>query len=221
MSKQKLKYLFLIICVPLFAQENLNQTDDQGRRHGDWKINFEGSDEVKFEGTFHHGKETGEFKFYKKGSHEHPTAIMEFQDESLAKATYYTQEGKPISQGMMKNKQREGEWVYFHNKSEATMMVENYSEGKLNGFQITYFPDGGTAEKTEYQDGIKNGESLIYGKNGQVLQELNYKNGELHGPASYYNAAGEKLIEGEYREGRKTGRWRYFEKGELNEQKDY
>ncbi|HEY9185031.1 MAG TPA: aspartic peptidase [Salegentibacter sp.] len=221
MFKHKLIYFLLILCSPLFAQEKINQTDEQGRRHGPWKVNFEGTNEVKFEGNFLHGKETGKFKFYKKGFQEHPTAIMEFQDAETAQATYYTQDGKPISQGMMKNKQRKGTWVYFHNKSEDTMMTENYSEGKLNGLQITYFPDGITAEKTEYKHGRKHGKSLIYGRNGQVLQHLNYKNGELHGPASYYNAVGEKLIEGQYYEDRKTGNWRYFNDGNLEKEKDH
>lgn len=215
MFKHKLKYLLLIFCIPLFAQEKLNQTDEEGRRHGKWKVTFEGTKELKFEGSFEHGKETGEFKFYKKGFQEHPTAIIEFQDPATATATYYTQEGKPISRGMMKNKQRERTWVYFHNKSDDTMMVENYSGGELNGLQITYFPDGATAEKTEYRNGKKHGESLIYGKNGQVLQHLNYQDGELHGQAVYYDATGKKIMEGEYREGRKTGNWHNFENREI------
>lgn len=221
MFKHELKYLLLIFCIPLFAQEDLNQTDEEGRRHGEWRVIFEGTNQLKFEGTFHHGKETGKFKFYKKGFQDHPTAVMEFQDATTAEATYYTQDGKPISQGKMKNKQREGTWVYFHNKSEDTMMMETYSGGELNGLQITYFPDGVTAEKTEYKNGKKHGESFIYGKNGQVLQHLNYKNGELHGPVSYYNATGEKLIEGEYQEDRKTGNWRYFKDGNLDEEKEH
>ena len=221
MFKHKLNYLLLVFCLPLFAQEKINQTDEQGRRHGEWRVNFEGPTQLKFEGKFTHGEETGKFKFYKKGFQKHPTAIMEFQDATTAQATYYTQEGKPISQGKMRNKQREGTWVYFHNNSEDTMMVENYSNGKLNGLQTTYFPDGGTAEKTEYRNGEKHGESLIYGKNGQVLQHLNYRNGELHGKAIYYNATGEKIIEGEYREDLKTGNWRYFKDGKLKEEKDH
>ncbi|MGY5850191.1 toxin-antitoxin system YwqK family antitoxin [Salegentibacter sp. F14] len=221
MFKHKLKYLLLVIFLQGYAQEKINQTDQQGRRHGLWKVNFEGTDQLKFKGTFEHGKETGKFKFYKKGIQNHPTAIMEFQNGSTAQATYYTQEGKPISKGRLINRKRAGTWVYFHNRSEDTMMVETYAEGRLNGLQITYFPNGVIAEKTEYKNGKKHGESLIYGKNGQPLQHLNYENGELHGKAIYYNATGDTLIKGQYKKDQKTGNWRYFKEGNFEDEKTH
>lgn len=197
MFRHKLIYLFSIISVALQAQDKINQYNENDQRHGPWKVHFEDSDQIKFKGTFKNGEETGEFKFYKKGFDEHPSAIINFEEDGMATATYYSQEGKPISRGKLKNKEREGEWIYFHNKSEDTMMVENYRDGQLQGLQITYFPNGEIAEKTEYKDG------------------------EFHGPAIYYNNQGEKLIEGEYREDRKTGTWKYYKNGNLDEEKEY
>ena len=60
-----LSLLFLTL-QNLNAQEGPNLNDAQGKRHGEWKVNFPGSNQTKFEGTFNHGKETGKFKFYKK-----------------------------------------------------------------------------------------------------------------------------------------------------------
>lgn len=221
MFRHKLIYLFSMFSIFLQAQDSLNQYDKEKRRHGQWKVNFEGTSQLKFEGNFIHGQETGKFKFYKKGFDEHPSAIINFEQEGLATATYYSQKGKPISRGKLKNKEREGKWIYFHNKSEDTMMVEHYKNGKLEGLQITYFPNGEIAEKTQYSAGEKDGESLLFSESGKLLQQFTYKEGEFHGPAVYYNIEGEKIIEGEYREDRKTGTWKYYKNGSLDEEKEY
>ncbi|MCG9973314.1 toxin-antitoxin system YwqK family antitoxin [Christiangramia crocea] len=199
-----------------------NKVDEEGRRHGHWKVNFEGTSSPKFEGNFVHGKETGIFKFYKKGFYDHPTAIMNFEEaKDSVHVTYYTQKGKPISEGNMLNRKREGKWVYYHQKSDSIMMTEVYKNDKLNGLQKTYFPNGQLAEKTSYRDGLKHGESYIYTENGQVTKHLNYKNGELHGDAVYYTPKGEKTMEGVYKEGQKTGTWKYYTDGKLDREQEY
>ncbi|MFD1095425.1 toxin-antitoxin system YwqK family antitoxin [Salegentibacter chungangensis] len=222
MFKHKLNYLFLVLCLPLFAQEGINKYDEEGKRHGLWRKNFEGSDQLRFEGHFNHGEEAGDFKFYKKGFEKHPSAIISFnKDSDSVMVTYYTQEGKPISEGKMLDKKREGKWVYYHKDSDSIMMTENYVHGKLEGKQCTYFTNGKLTEKTEYKNNKKHGESFIYADNGQVIQHLHYANGELHGPATYYNASGEKLIEGQYTRDQKKGEWKYYKEEELQEKKDY
>ena len=215
-------FLILTLSITVICKGQINQKDENGQRHGDWKVNFEGTSKPKFEGKFDHGKEVGEFKFYKKGFYDHPTAIMNFEKhKDSVQVTYYTQAGKPISQGMMLEKKREGQWVYFHQDSDSIMMTEDYKNNHLHGFQKTYFTNGELAEKTEYQNGEKHGESLIYASNGQVTKQLNFKNGQLNGPAVYYHADGEKIMEGSYSQGKKEGEWRFYENGELKETEDY
>lgn len=222
MIRQKLNYLFLALYLPLMAQQGINQYDAEGRRHGHWKTKFEGTEQVKFEGNFEHGQETGEFKFYKRGFDKFPSAIMKFSPTSdSVNVAYYTQEGKAISSGNMVDKQREGKWVYFHQHSSDTMMLEEYEEGKLTGEQRTWYKNGKLAEKTSYKNGKKHGESFVYSDNGQVLQHLNYREGELDGPATYYNAQGDKIIEGQYVNGRKKGNWKYYDEAKLKEEKEF
>ena len=43
------------------AQNNINQMDDDGQRHGVWK-KFYSNNRVRYVGTFDHGKEIGLFK---------------------------------------------------------------------------------------------------------------------------------------------------------------
>lgn len=219
------KHLFfsiLFTCFSIICYSQINQFDAEGRRNGPWKVNFEGTSNPKFEGTFDHGKEVGPFKFYKKGFYDHPSAIMDFEKgKDSVHVTYYTQRGKEISEGNMMDRKREGEWVYYHQESDSIMMLEEYKNDKLNGIQKTFYPNGQLAENTEYSKGEKHGKSLIYANNGQVTKDLSYKDGQLHGSAIYYNVNGEKVMEGSYSEGRKSGTWKYYEEGKLKNEEDY
>ena len=215
-------FLFVSLYFSAICKSQNNQFDEQGRRHGAWKVDFEGTSNPKFEGKFEHGEEIGTFKFYKKGFYDHPTAIMDFEKgKDSVQVTYYTQKGYPISKGKMVDKKREGEWVYFHQESDSIMMTEEYKNDTLHGLQKTYFKNGNLAEKTEYSNGEKDGLSIIYADNGQITKKLNYKNGQLHGPAEYYTVKGVKTIEGFYSEGRKSGHWIYYEDGKIDSEEDY
>lgn len=214
--------LTLLISLSTFCIAQSNQTDENGKKHGYWKANFEGTTNPKFEGTFEHGKETGEFKFYKKGFYDHPTAIMNFAETNdSVSVTYYTQKGKPISKGKMVDRKREGEWEYYHQESDTIMMTEVYKNDTLNGLQKTYYTNGQLAEETNYVAGEKHGASSIYADNGTVTKQLNYINGELHGSATYFTPKGVKTIEGTYTEGRKSGKWKYYTDGQLEREEDY
>ncbi|TBW28508.1 toxin-antitoxin system YwqK family antitoxin [Gramella sp. KN1008] len=220
MFKHRLIFtLTVLLSVLSYSQ---NKLDSEGRRHGFWKENFEGTSQPKFEGTFEHGKEIGRFKFYKKGFYDHPSAILNFEkNKDSVHVTYYTQKGKPISEGKVIDRKREGKWVYYHQKSDSIMMTEFYKEDKLNGLQKTYYPNGNLAEKTNYLDGLQHGESFIYAKNGQVTKHLNYKQGELHGPILHFTPTGEKTIEGSYTEGKKSGTWKYYTDGKLDREEEH
>ena len=157
---------------------------------------------------------------------------IKFSDEPITGRVYdYFEEFKPYSgaiisgkkvyMGNLLNGEKEGKWVYYHQKSDSIMMVETYKNDSLYGFQKTYFTNGKLAEKTNYVNGQKDGKSFIYADNGQVTKDLNYKDGELHGPAIYYTPKGEKLMEGQYTEGSKTGTWKYFSDGKLEKEEDY
>ena len=52
--KQTLLVLALLVGFSSFAQ-TLNQFDADGKRHGKWKKNFDGTDVIRYEGTFEHG----------------------------------------------------------------------------------------------------------------------------------------------------------------------
>ncbi len=211
--------VFTFTCLSIFGQE-YNNYDSEGKRHGKWRKRFDNSDQIRYEGTFDHGKEIGEFKFYRPSSGKNPMAVKIFSKTSdTIVAKYLSKKGKVISQGKMLAKDRVGLWTYYHNDSDKVMMTEQYVLGKLNGEQLTYFDNGQLTEKTLYEEGKREGKRIIYSEDGTVLKEFNYENDQLHGITKYYDTKGVLIIEGNYKRDRKDGTWNYYENGKLKEQK--
>ncbi len=221
-----IRYFLLIIILlsasnSLFSQEK-NQLDADGKRHGLWQKYYEGNKQLRYEGTFDHGKEIGTFKFYKRNSGKQPTAVKEFsKDSDRIKVTYFTTRGKIISQGEMVGKKREGLWKYFHKDSDKIMSEEQYVNDLIQGEKKIYFPNGKLTELTNYVDGKRQGKSTIYSDRGGVMKEFVFDNDELHGPAVWYDAKGAITVEGNYKRDRKDGVWKYYKDGKFVEEKIY
>lgn len=204
------------------AQEAINQTDAEGKRHGIWKKTYPSSQQLRYQGQFEHGKEVGVFKFYCEECKDQPTVIKEFnRDNPIAKVSYYTIKGKLVSEGQMNGKARIGEWVYYHEKSDQVMERQHYVDGKLDGVSTVYYPNGTITETVTYAKGERHGENLFYAPDGVLLKKLLYKDGQLHGPAVYYDAFGNVTIKGQYKNGKKDGLWQYYKNGKVEVEETY
>jgi len=221
-----MKTAFLLFSFLFFynvaAQAPVNQFDSNGKRHGEWRKTFEEDpSQVRYVGTFEHGKEVGTFKFYQLG-HKKPAAIKVYTpDSDTAQVQFLTQKGKVISEGKMLGENRLGKWTYYHLNSDKPMMTEHYQDGVLHGEKIIYFENGTPTEQSFYAEGKLHGEQKIFSEKGVLLKIFNYRHGELHGPSKGYNGKGELLLEGEYRNDKHVGIWNYYENGNLKEQKDF
>lgn len=210
--------LFILNPLLLFSQENLNQLDAEGKRHGKWMKKFEGTDQIRYEGEFNHGKEVGTFKFYEKGNEDHPHATKTYSSNSdIVDAKFYTKKGKLLTEGHFKDRKRTGKWTYYHKKKEVVMMIENYQNGKLNGEKSIFYENGKISEKQHYLNGVQQGEHLVYGANGKLLQYYTYKDGQLQGRSKIYNTEGQLIKEGNYKNGLRDGIWKNYENGKLTE----
>ncbi|HBY70227.1 MAG TPA: hypothetical protein DEG69_22210 [Flavobacteriaceae bacterium] len=206
----------------LLAQEKVNQFDADGKRDGVWEKYYPGTKQLRYKGQFDHGKETGVFKFYCETCKDQPMAIKEFSSNgNNASVQYFTIKGKLVSEGEMEGKNRVGEWVYYHEKSDKVMTREFYKNGELDGVKTTYYPDGTKTEETHYQDGLKQGENNYYSPEGILLKKLQYVNDKLSGEAVYYDANGTVTIKGYYKEGKKNGLWRYYKNGKIEMEETY
>ncbi|MBP92546.1 MAG: preprotein translocase YidC [Flavobacteriaceae bacterium] len=221
--KQTLLVLALLVGFSSFAQ-TLNQFDADRKRHGKWKKNFDGTDVIRYEGTFEHGKEIGVFKFYKNIKEEAIlTATREFNsNNNTAKVTFYGSNGIVISEGMMQNKLYIGDWKYYHSNGTQLMTFEHYSpKGLLEGEKLVYYLSGQIAENARYENGKRHGKTINYAENGTVIKEQHYKMGDLHGKAKFFDESGTLLVEGLYKNNQKHGLWKYYENGVLKEEKDF
>ncbi|MEO5789800.1 MAG: toxin-antitoxin system YwqK family antitoxin [Gelidibacter sp.] len=217
--------LFLtLFLTPMLAQDLINQLDNDGKRHGLWRKDFDNTTQPRYEGVFEHGKEVGLFKFYKMdGKKSVLSATREFSaNNNNIIVKFYSSKGKLISEGQMVGKLFVGKWVYYHNKTNGIMIVEHYNDqGQLDGERLVYYPKGQLAEQTNYVNGKQNGNSKVFSENGVVIKDFLYKDDMLDGMAKYYNAAGQLLAEGVYRNDKKHGIWKYYENGVLSEEKDF
>ncbi len=217
-----LSIIFVLGTSKAILSQEINQLDAEGKRHGLWQKYYDKTEQLRYEGTFEHGKEVGVFKFYRRSGKKQPTATKEFTAGSdRIKVTYFASSGKIISQGDMIGKKREGLWRYFHRDSDKIMSEEHYVNDLIQGEKKVYFLNGKLTELTNYVDGKRHGKSTIYSDRGDVMKEFVYDNNELHGRTVYYDAKGNITIEGTYKRDRKNGLWKYYENGALVEEKTF
>ena len=222
---QTMRFSFLVFFFSVLSfGQDVNQLDNNDKRHGVWKKNFEGTKQLRYEGEFNHGKEIGLFNFYKlvkKKSVLTATKVFSAEDNS-AFVKFLSSRGQTISEGKMVGKKYVGKWTYYHNRSTQIMTLENYNQnGLLQGEKLVYYKNGKLAEKALYKDGKLEGVSEWYSDKGVVLKSFIYENDELHGVAKHYNGKDELLAEGRYKRGKKTGIWKYYEGGKLVDEKNF
>ena len=215
--------VFFLSTVILSAQE-INQLDPDGKRHGIWTKNFDNTEVIRYKGEFFHGKEIGEFKFYKNIKNKAVlSAVKRFNKENnIAEVSFFTSTGKVISTGKMDGKTYIDTWKYYQKNNDNLLILENFDHlGKLSGERLVYYENGQIAEKQHYISGDLNGEVVLYSEKGVVLKSFVYEKGELHGISKIFNGKGELLIEGAYKLGKKYGVWKYYENAKLKEEKRF
>lgn len=215
--------LFLLASTLVFSQE-INQFDAEGKHHGIWKKNFEGTSVLRYEGEFFHGKEIGTFKFYKNIKNKPVlTATKAFnKSDNTAFVKFLASTGKVISEGQMDGKKYIGEWRYYQKNNDKLLTLEHYNDlGNLHGERTVYYPNGQIAEKQYYKNGLLEGVSEVYSDKNILLSSVVYVNGELHGYSKYYSPKAELVAEGLYKNGKKVDVWKYYEDGKLTEEKDF
>ncbi len=215
--------VFVLTCNMVISQ-NLNAFDENGKRHGSWKKNFDGTSITRYEGQFNHGKEIGLFKFYKNYKNKAIlTATKQFnENNNIVEVKFLASNGRVISEGKMNGKIYIGTWKYYQKNSDQILSLEHYNdEGKLTGEQLVYYPNRQLAEKKNYINGKLQGPSMWYSVKGVVLKSYIYENDELHGEAKFFNPKGELITQGQYKRGKKDGIWKNYENGKLLSEKDF
>lgn len=218
--KNSIAILCCLLTSILFAQE-INQLNSKGQKHGLWKGTYDDSKRLRYEGTFENGKEVGEFTFYDNTKAGGIIATRKFNTKDASAYTTFFKDKFKVSEGNVVNKQYEGEWKYYHFKSNAIMTIENYKKGKLEGVRKVFYNDGTIAEEAMYKEGLKNGIYKKYAENGVLLEESNYKKGQLDGKAIFKDADGKLAFTGQYKDGKSVGIFKYYKDDKVVREEDF
>ncbi len=199
-----------------FAQSNINQTDQEGKRHGVWRKYFSNA-RIRYQGEFTHGKEIGTFKFFSAVNSDHPIVIKKYKSGSaVADVTFYSVEGVLESAGEMNGKKRIGTWTFYHPDGKTIMSVENYAGGRLDGEYKTFYKTGKPTEVAYYKGGLLDSVYKKYSIKGYLYQHFTYRGGKLNGKAVYYSRkTGDLTTKGLFRNDIRVGIWENYVDGEL------
>jgi antitoxin component YwqK of YwqJK toxin-antitoxin module len=217
MSNKLFSTILFLFSIAMFAQSSYNKLDEKGNKNGLWKGYYSETKNIKYEGTFEHGKEIGVFTFYDNTKFKSIVATREFNPkDNSAYTIFYDPLKNKVSEGKVVNKLYEGQWKYYHKASKNIMTIENYNRGKLNGLRTVFYPSGKIAEEMIYKEGKKNGYYKKFTESGIIIEESNYKNNEFDGLAIFRDADDGTIVsKGKFLNGKKVGIWQFFQKGKL------
>ena len=181
-----------------FAQDN--KTNAQGQKVGAW-VGYYPSKNIKYEGNFENGKETGNFVFYADAKEKKIIATKEFKTDGSVYTVFFNGK-KKMSEGIYVNKLKEGIWKIYHFDGQHVMAEEPYKNDKLHGIKKGYYASGKLSEELEYKNGIEDGIANQYSENGVKIKETQYKNGVLDGKIIIRDTNGSITDEAKYVNGK-------------------
>jgi antitoxin component YwqK of YwqJK toxin-antitoxin module len=200
--------LLLLSTAALFAQPgDLNRTDAQGRKQGQWAKNWPNG-KLRYEGQFKDDAPIGEFKHFDEEGIL-TTLQVYIDDGRRSRAQHFRGDGSLMAEGIYLGQAKDSVWRYFDEQG-ALRKIEPFQKGELHGEVITYYPDGKVAEKENWANGILHGSSKIWFANGNLRTELEYVNGKAEGKMITYRPNGRKEYEGNVKNGERNGSWFHF-----------
>ena len=215
MRKYFFFYIFLFTAsVYAAAQVNeVNQYDSEGRKTGVWDTFYENG-KLKSHATFKEGHPVGELlKYYPGGILK--TKMFFDQSGRTSYVKIYYETGELAAEGKFIDQLKDSIWNYYSSYDKRKAIAENYLEGKKNGENYKYYPNGKISEYIEWKNDIKDGKWEQYFENGQIRLTGTYTSGMLTGSFISYNSDGSLSVTGSYTDGLMDGKWDYFtEEGE-------
>lgn len=145
-------------------------------------------------------------------------AVSSFAEDNIER-TYYDS-GEIQCEYTLKHNVRHGlAKCYFRkntfniNNSKNNLYMEiSYINGKKNGIEKMYYPNGALFQETPYSDNVIDGIKRIYSENGSIDVEISYKNGQAEGQEIAYRENGKLWYKMSYKQGKKDGIYKHYDK---------
>jgi len=187
----------------------------QGQKHGPWKVKYEGSSTLRYEGTFEQGVPVGTF------THYHPNgvkrAVMIFRGRTqvcyvreYAENNVLIAEGKYSAPGV-----KDSTWRVYDLNGKL-LNLETYAGGALNGLYQTFYPNGKVVETGSMEADAKTGTWVRFTETGTKLRSADYQNDVPDGLWIEYDEDGRMAVRGEYHLGLREGKWLEFSEGKAS-----
>jgi antitoxin component YwqK of YwqJK toxin-antitoxin module len=115
-----------------------------------------------------------------------------------------------------------GTWGYWNEKGIPERLETFNNEGKLDGPNVVYNPQGKAISEGNFKAGKPDGFWTYRYPYGTVLRTCTYKDGELHGEVKQYGEKANLIDCSHYKEGKKHGKcYRYDEKSGKEIERSY
>jgi antitoxin component YwqK of YwqJK toxin-antitoxin module len=190
-----------------FAQNNeLNQRDNQGRKHGEWTKKYDNGQAI-YIGEFEHGKPVGTFKrFYPDGTLK---AVMNYKTPQKVFTELFNKKGTKQAEGIYYNRKKDSTWKLYDTKGNL-VSIESYDKGVREGKSVKFYPDGDTSQVMRWKSGKKHGVFKQFFENGNIKMQGRYINGLLDGYLTFFYPNGYRKVVGRYKDNLREDKWVYY-----------
>lgn len=150
--------------------------------NGPWKKYYEDGG-LQQEGFYKMGKLEGDMKFFYPGG---VLAVV----------------------GPYVNALKHGKWIYYGKHAKIIMQIENYKQGKLDGYYAEWSEKDGTPHlKGGYKQGKKHDKWSFFNEKGKLEKDSTFFLDYISGGCTEYFENGNKKSESFYHFSHKTGKW--------------
>lgn len=109
---------------------------------------------------------------------------------------------------------QENKREYFY-EDGTPKTIELYSEGRLDGEALLYWPNGKQKRKCRFVKGVRDGLDQMWNEEGTLVDEGPYKMGKPVGTHRRYNGSGALIEEIEYLDGPRFNLRQWDDAGEI------
>jgi antitoxin component YwqK of YwqJK toxin-antitoxin module len=201
--------LLLFVFLPILTFSQINQTDANGLRQGNWQKK-QANGRLIYEGSFKDDKPVGEWKRYHPGGQV--KAEITYKGDT-AQTQLFDVWHKKVAEGNYVNQKKVGVWSAFNENRKIA--EEEYLQGMKHGSSRKYYDTGELMEQTDWLEDKKDGAYKVFYKGGEPYIKCKMKNDMRNGLFLIYYDNGQQELIGEYKDNLRHGEWKYFnEEGE-------
>ena len=202
--------LLLIVTVTQNLTAQVNKTDANGKKQGEWMKTYPNSRAFEYKGQFKDDKPVGTFTYFYPSTKV--KAIVKHDPNSTRSSAFmYHESGTVVAFGIYRSQKKDSVWTHF-GPSGRLSYKETYKNGQLNGKKTIYYIPEDPEDKSEriakiytYKMDVIDGEVIEYFDSGSLKSKATYVNGRQEGIFIMNHPGGKPMIEERYKNGERHG----------------